>query len=95
MEQPTKHIVAYMRLEQAVTHHQRADRFKEDHDDALYASRDRILGSLAERYSAEDLAALTELALGDTGRGGDVLRRMLGLTRRSEDVLRELREERL
>lgn len=31
------------RLDGAITHHQKADRFKEDHDDALYAARERIM----------------------------------------------------
>lgn len=40
-------IRLFNRLEAAVSHHRKADRFKDDHDEALYAARARILKDAA------------------------------------------------
>lgn len=36
-------IRMFNRLDAAISHHAKTDRFKDDHDEALYAARDRIL----------------------------------------------------
>lgn len=43
-----RQIRLFNRLDAAVTHHEQADRFKEDHDEALYAARARILKDAAQ-----------------------------------------------
>lgn len=38
----------FNRLDAAISHHEKADRFKDDHDDALYKARDRIVRDSAK-----------------------------------------------
>lgn len=40
-------IRAFNRLEAAISHHKKADRFQDDNDLALYAARDRVLRDAA------------------------------------------------
>lgn len=46
-EQRDAAIRKYTRLEGAVNAHQKADRFKDDHDEALYAVRDKLAAAEA------------------------------------------------
>jgi len=47
VNQRDRWIRLFNRLEAAISHHQQADRFKDDHDEALYAARERILRDAA------------------------------------------------
>lgn len=42
-EQRDEWIRLFNRLDAAISHHEKADRFKDDHDEALYKARQRIL----------------------------------------------------
>jgi hypothetical protein len=54
-------IRQFNRLDAAITHHRAADRFKDDHDDALYAARDRVLKDIA--LPGEYVELLRDLAI--------------------------------
>jgi hypothetical protein len=47
-EQRDRWIRLFNRLQGAVQRHRDADRFKDDHDEALYAAMDRVLRDAAE-----------------------------------------------
>ncbi len=46
-EERDRYIRLFNRLEAAISHHEKADRFQDDNDLALYAARDKILKDAA------------------------------------------------
>ncbi len=56
MDERDRWIRLFNRLDAAITHHQQADRFKDDHDEALYAARDRVIREATTKTTGKDAA---------------------------------------